>query len=71
VRRVIVECTRGGRYSTIWLPFGSLKAIRLGRTRIQYCPIHRRFERVRKVDPRSLSRRARRRAQALRDLPIP
>ena len=37
--RVIVRCSRGHLYSTTWLPLGSFKAIRLGNTRIQQCPI--------------------------------
>ncbi len=53
--RTIVRCSQGALYSTIWLPLGSLKAIRLGSARIQRCPVHHKWERARKVDPTSLT----------------
>ncbi|GAB2645177.1 hypothetical protein GCM10027169_11470 [Gordonia jinhuaensis] len=55
MERTIVRCERGGLYSTLWWPWGSFKAIRLGPTRIQRCPIHHKWEKTRQVDVRELS----------------
>lgn len=69
--RKIVRCSQGALYSTIWIPLGSLKGIRLGRTRVQWCPVHHKFERVKRVDPATLSKRELKRAAAVKDIPIP
>ncbi len=42
--RVIVRCSRGALYSTIWVPLMSFKAVRLGPYRLQRCPVHDRVE---------------------------
>lgn len=34
-----VKCSAGHLYTTIWVPLGSLKSIRLGWKRFQYCPV--------------------------------
>jgi hypothetical protein len=34
-----VRCSAGHLFTTIWVPLGSLKAVRLGGTRYQYCPV--------------------------------
>lgn len=34
-----VRCRAGHVFTTIWLPFASLKAARLGTRRFQHCPI--------------------------------
>jgi hypothetical protein len=36
---VIVRCRDGHLFTTIWIPFMSFKAIRLGPVRFQYCPV--------------------------------
>lgn len=36
---VIVRCRDGHLFMTIWIPFVSLKAIRLGWMRFQRCPV--------------------------------
>lgn len=69
--RTIVRCSQGALYSTIWLPLGSLKAIRLGSTRVQRCPVHHKWERVRKVDSASLTSEELASAMATRDNAIP
>jgi hypothetical protein len=69
--RTIVRCSQGTLYSTIWLPLGSLKAIRLGSTRVQRCPVHHKWERVRKVDSASLTSEELASAMATRDNAIP
>ena len=39
--KLIVRCRRGHLFTTIWVPGASLKAIRLGWWRVQYCPVGR------------------------------
>ena len=39
--RTIVRCRQGHLFTTIWIPGGSLKAIRLGWFRFQRCPVGR------------------------------
>jgi hypothetical protein len=34
-----VRCRSGHLFTTIWVPFGSFKALRLGRFRFQRCPV--------------------------------
>ncbi len=51
----IVRCSQGALFETTWLPLASLKAIRLGPRRLQRCPVHRRWELIRRVDPTTLS----------------
>ena len=38
---VVVRCREGHLFTTIWIPGVSLKAIRLGWWRVQYCPVGR------------------------------
>lgn len=47
---VPVRCSAGHLFTTIWIPFGSLKAVRLGVTRYQYCPIGRHWATVTRLD---------------------
>ncbi len=36
---VIVRCSQGHLFTTIWIPFVSLNAVRLGSRRFQRCPV--------------------------------
>jgi hypothetical protein len=67
----IVRCSRGGLFETVWIPLGSFKAIRLGVFRIQRCPVHARFEVVRRVDPDTLTNEERAAAARYPADPIP
>jgi hypothetical protein len=40
-RNVIVRCRQGHLFTTTWIPGGSLKAVRLGFWRLQWCPVGR------------------------------
>ena len=71
MQRTIVRCSRGALYSTIWNPWGSLKAIRLGPVRIQRCPVHHRWEKTRRVDPGALTPRQLEQARSTIDTRIP
>ncbi|MBW4030153.1 MAG: hypothetical protein HIU57_05675 [Acidobacteria bacterium] len=37
--RQLVRCSSGHVFRTIWIPGVSLKALRLGWWRVQYCPV--------------------------------
>jgi hypothetical protein len=67
----IVQCADGHLFATIWIPFVSLKAVRLGRRRYQFCPVGRHWVRVIRVDERDLTASERRGARAMRDRRLP
>ena len=46
---VIVRCARGHLFTTTWIPGASLKAVRLGWTRFQYCPVGKHWTLVKPV----------------------
>jgi hypothetical protein len=68
---VVVRCSQGHRFETIWLPAASLKSIRLGPWRFQRCPVGRHWAFVTPVDRSALSSRQRRAARRHRDIRIP
>ena len=70
MERTIVRCERGALYSTLWWPWGSFKAIRLGGTRIQRCPVHHQWEKTQKVDVTRLSPDEITSAEAITDIGI-
>jgi hypothetical protein len=41
-----VRCSAGHLFTTIWVPMASLKAVRLGWKRYQYCPVGRHWATV-------------------------
>ncbi len=63
----IVRCSGGHLYTTKWVWWGSLKAVRLGRVRYQRCPVGHHWALVRKVDPATLTDRERQDAAAIHD----
>jgi hypothetical protein len=70
-RNVVVRCRKGHLFSTIWIPGGSLKAIRLGLWRIQWCPVGRHVDLVRLVKDADLTDAEREFAAAHHDVPVP
>lgn len=46
-----VRCSAGHLFTTIWVPLASLKAVRLGWARWQYCPVGHHWAMVTKVAP--------------------
>ena len=67
----IVRCKAGNLYSTTWIPLGSLKAVRLGRRRYQFCPVERHWATAQRVDRATLSENERTEALAHHDIRIP
>jgi hypothetical protein len=68
---VVVRCSKGHRFTTIWLPGASVKSIRLGPRRFQYCPVGHHWSLVRLVRESDLSARQLRAARDKRDVRIP
>ena len=68
---VVVRCRRGHLFTTLWIPGVSLKALRLGWHRLQWCPVGRHWSLVSPVNPRELDDDARLAATVHRDLPLP
>jgi hypothetical protein len=69
--RVVVRCSRGHLFETLWVPGASLKAVRLGWWRLQWCPVGRHVTLVRPVRETELTEQQRRAAHEARDVAIP
>jgi hypothetical protein len=67
----VVRCRRGHLFTTIWIPGGSLKAVRLGWARFQWCPVGRHWSIVTPVKEADLTEDQRRFAREHRDFRIP
>jgi hypothetical protein len=67
----VVRCLRGHLFTTIWLPGGSLKAIRLGWLRIQWCPVGEHWTVVSPVRDGDLTPSEKWFAQQHRDIRLP
>src|SRR6266508_3028075 len=68
---VVVRCREGHLFTTIWVPFASLKAIRLGWFRLQRCPVGNNSTFVTPVKDSDLTKEERLIAERYRDTPIP
>jgi hypothetical protein len=70
-RNTLVRCHSGHLFTTIWIPGASLKALRLGWWRVQFCPVGRHWSIVTPVKEADLSVREKRSARRHKDIPIP
>ena len=70
-RQTLVRCHSGHLFTTIWIPGGSLKALRLGWWRVQFCPVGRHWSIVSPVREADLSLREKLAARKHTDIPIP
>ena len=68
---LIVRCRRGHLFTTLWIPGASLKALRLGWARFQWCPVGRHWSLVTPVKDSELSANEKRLARAQHDLRLP
>jgi hypothetical protein len=68
---VVVRCREGHLFTTIWIPGGSLKSLRLGWWRFQRCPVGRHWTVVTPVKESELSDDELRAAGEARDIRIP
>ncbi|HEX4833640.1 MAG TPA: hypothetical protein VH478_21395 [Trebonia sp.] len=67
----VVKCRAGHVFSTIWIPGASVKALKLGPWRYQWCPVGRHMALVRPMRDTDLTREARDLAASRRDVRVP
>jgi hypothetical protein len=70
-RNVPVRCRQGHLFTTTWIPGASVKALRLGLWRVQWCPAGRHIDLVRLVKDGDLSPAEREFAAEHHDIPVP
>jgi hypothetical protein len=68
---VVVRCRKGHLFTTIWVTGVSFKAIRLGSSRVQRCPLCEHWTRVVRVRDSDLTNEERQIAAAHHDTRIP
>jgi hypothetical protein len=68
---VVVRCREGHLFTTTWIPLMSVKAIRLGWFRLQYCPVGNHLTFVVLVRDSDLTNEERRVAARYHDSGIP
>lgn len=68
---VVVRCRAGHMYSTIWIPGASVKALRLGIWRVQWCPVGRHWSIVKPVREAALGEDELAAAREQRDIRLP
>jgi hypothetical protein len=66
-----VRCHQGHVFTTVWIPGASVKALRLGFWRVQWCPVGRHVTLVRPVRDADLTDAERAFAAAHHDVPVP
>jgi hypothetical protein len=69
--KVVVRCRRNHLFTTIWVPAVSLKSLRLGWWRVQWCPVGRHWSLVTPVRQSGLTKGEKRIARKHRDIRIP
>jgi hypothetical protein len=69
--RTLVRCRQGHLFRTIWVPGVSIKAIRLGWYRAQFCPVGRHWTLVSPVKDVDATLNAPRLSLVPDDLPLP
>lgn len=67
----VVRCRAGHLFTTIWVPGISIKSLRLGWWRLQYCPVGKHWTIVVPVKVADLSDEQRESAQQVRDIRLP
>jgi hypothetical protein len=70
-RDTVVRCRRGHLFTTVWIPGASVKSLRLGFWRVQWCPVGRHVDLVQPVKDSALSDADRAFALAHHDTPLP
>jgi hypothetical protein len=68
---VVVRCRAGHVFTTIWIPGGSLKSVRLGLWRFQRCPVGGHWSLVTPVNPAELTEDELQAARENRDIRLP
>jgi hypothetical protein len=66
-----VQCRAGHLFTTIWVPMASVKAVRAGWERWQYCPVGHHWAMVRRLDDGTASADDLNAAALVHDVRIP
>jgi hypothetical protein len=67
----VVRCRNGHLFTTLWIPGISIKALRLGWWRFQFCPVGRHWSFVSPADMSALTDEERLTAAQRHDVPVP
>jgi hypothetical protein len=70
-RNVVVRCRQGDLFTTVWIPGASVKALRLGWWRVQWCPVGRHVTLVTPVKDADLTDTEREFAAEHHDVRVP
>lgn len=70
-RNVTVRCKAGHLFTTVWVPGASVKSVRLGLWRLQWCPVGRHVTLVHPVKDADLTDADREFAAEHHDIPVP
>jgi hypothetical protein len=68
---LVVRCRRGHLFTTLWIPGASVKAVRLGWVRFQWCPVGRHWSLVSPVKEWELGTEETDLARSEHDLRLP
>jgi hypothetical protein len=68
---LIVRCRQGHLFTTLWIPGVSLKALRMGWLRLQWCPVGKHWTLVTPVRSSELTARDKRLGHSQHDLRLP
>jgi hypothetical protein len=68
---VVARCRQGHLFTTVWIPGASVKAVRLGLWRVQWCPVGRHVALVHLVKDADLTESQREFAAAHHDVRVP
>ena len=67
----IVRCRAGHLFTTLWVPGASLKSVRLGMARLQYCPVGKHWTLVTPIRESELTDEERQLASQHHDVRVP
>ena len=70
-KNTVVRCREGHLFSTVWIPGASVKSLRLGLWRVQWCPVGRHVDLVHPVKEAGLTAAERSFALAHHDVLVP
>ena len=70
-KNTLVRCRRGDLFTTVWIPGASVKSLKLGFWRLQWCPVGRHVDLVRPVKSADLTDAERSFALAHHDTLVP
>jgi len=70
-RNVVVKCQAGHVFTTVWIPGASVKSLKLGFWRLQWCPVGKHVTLVHPLKDSELTGETRDFAAAHHDIPVP